>query len=98
MALYKSNYPDGFVSNATPAVISVVGINIEMLTITGTDIANGYVDLSGTPENVSTVALDWEGIDQYQGTDYIVSINRIYFMTNLLNNLDTGDLIKVSYQ
>jgi hypothetical protein len=98
MALYKSNYPDGFVSNSTPSVISILGVIIETFTITATDIANGYIDLSGTPNSVATLAMDWEGIDQYQSVDYTVSVNRIYFTTNLLNNLDTGDLIKVSYQ
>ena len=98
MALYKSNFPDGFSSNSTPAVISIVGVKIETFTLSGTDISNGYIDLLSTPDQVSTVAIDWNGIDQYLTTDYTIFSNRITFSAPLLANLDVGDLIKISYQ
>ena len=100
MALRKTDYPDGFVSNATPAVVSVVGIKVEIFEIVSTDLINGYVALSGTPEQVSTVSLTWNGIDQYQGAsrDFTVNLNQVVFSSNLLNNMDVGDLLQISYQ
>lgn len=98
MSLYKTNYPDGFISNATPSIVSVVGIVIEQFTLSGSDISNGFITLSGTPALVSTIALDWNGVDQYYSTDYTLSLNIINFSGSLLANIGVGDKLKVSYQ
>jgi hypothetical protein len=98
LSLYKTNYPDGFISIATPSIVSVVGIVIEQFTLSGTDISNGYITLSGIPALVSTIALDWNGVDQYYSTDYTVSLNIVNFSGSLLSNLGVGDKVKISYQ
>ena len=98
MALYKTNFPDGFISSATPSVISVVGVHIETFILTSTDIVNGFVVLASTPATISTVAVDWNGIDQYYSFDYTISINQVVFSLNLLNNMDVGDIVKIAYQ
>jgi len=98
LTLYKSNFPDGFSSNNTPAVISIVAIVVEQFTLTGTNITNGYITVAVIPEQAVTVQVDWNGICQYSPVDYTVSGANIVFNNSLLALMVAGDLVKVSYQ
>lgn len=98
MTLYKSNFPDGFISNATPSVISIVAINVETFTLSALDITNGYVTLSVIPDRPETVQVDWNGIAQYEITDYVVTGDQIGFTAGLLGLMVAGDTVKISYQ
>lgn len=100
MALRKVNFPDGFISEATPSVVSVVGIKVETFEIMYINIFEGFLELAETPEQSSTVSVTWNGLDQYQGSarDFTVSANKVYFTSNLLDNMDVGDLIQITYQ
>jgi hypothetical protein len=98
LTLYKSNFPDGFISSNTPSVISIVAINVETFTLSALDISNGYVTLSVAPDRPETVQVDWNGIAQYETVDYTVTGTQIDFEPSLLGLMVAGDIVKVSYQ
>lgn len=68
----------------------------QIITLTGTDISNGYVDLAQTP----TALLDVTpvgALKQEEGVDYTLSTNRLTFAGDLATLLVTGDKLMVTY-
>jgi hypothetical protein len=100
MTLYKTIFPDGFASEPTPSVVSIVSYTVEIFSLLSTNIINGNIVLSSIPDAASTVVMSWNGVTQYQGStrDFTMSSNILTFTSNLLSHLDVGDIIEVTYQ
>lgn len=69
----------------------------ETITLTGTDITNGYIDLAQTPIAESLHVTPKGGLLQDQGTDYTLSTNRITFTGDLATVLAAGDILLIKY-
>jgi len=73
---------------------------VDMITLSPTDIANGYVTLSGPPSDESAVALNLiSGGPQYYGTDFRVSGQQLLWDGTLALQylLAAGDTLRVQY-
>jgi len=83
------------ISAATPTT------NRETITLNGTDISNGYIDLAATPAANSVVFVVDGAPAQLEGVDWSVSTNRITFLGDLASGgdaaLESGDVIQVTY-
>lgn len=69
----------------------------ESITLTGTDITNGYVDLAQTPITESLHVTPKGGLLQEQGVDYTLSTNRVTFAGDLATVLEAGDILLIKY-
>lgn len=75
-------------------------VYVELFTLTGTDITNGYVTLSNTPTATSsTMLLVKDAPNQFYGDDFqIVSLNRVSWSGLGLDTiLASGDKLTVFY-
>lgn len=68
----------------------------EVITLTSTDITNGYVDLAQTPSALLDVT-PVGGLKQEETTDYTLSTNRLTFAGDLSTLLASGDKLMVTY-
>lgn len=100
MALRVVDIADGFESEQVPSVISVVGLRAVEKILTASEIIAGKIILPIVPALASTITLTWEGVAQYaSNNDFGVSGAEIIFTGfNLINYIQTGDLIRVTYQ
>lgn len=74
------------------------GLIIEIFTIAGSDIDNGYVRLIGMPSSPSEVAVNIiHGGPQEYLTDFFLVNNVLYWTGNLLQNIAQGDELRVIY-
>lgn len=100
MTLYKTIFPDGFVSDPTPSVVSIVSYTVEIFQLLSSNLLSGTIALGSIPDVASTVVMSWNGVIQYQGAsrDFTMSSNILTFTSNLLPHLDVGDTVEVTYQ
>jgi hypothetical protein len=82
--------------------VSIPVIQREVLTLDGTDISNGYVDLAATPL-ASSVLFEVSGApSQIEGIDWSVSTNIVTFLGELASGgaaaLESGDVLQVTYR
>lgn len=100
MALRVVDIADGYESETVPSVVSVVGLRADERIISASEIIAGKFTLAIAPALPSTVTLNWNGICQYMvGSDFQVSgADIIFFGYNLQDLIQSGDLVRVTYQ
>jgi hypothetical protein len=80
------------------AVASSSPYYVNTYTLSGTDITNGYVTLSSTPDTLSnTVLTVIGGPMQSYGSDYTVSGTQLTWIGNLATTIASGDKLVVQY-
>ena len=80
--------------------LSTIDPVVDWITLTVTDISNGYVTLTQTPVNASEVKLTiLSGLPQKYSTDYSVDtgLKRLTFLGSLASELESGEDIQVCY-
>jgi len=84
-----------------PNPSTIVQFKDEQFTLDGTDIANGYVDLSNDAETGSVLVYPDDGPPQRYASDYTVSlvsnVSRITFASDLATLLAATDVLIVKY-
>lgn len=99
MSLKKVDFPDGFTSTATPSVVSVVSIKTDRIEVNNTHKVTGNIVLSSTPTIPNSIAISWNGIDQYLDQDFSLSGNVIDLNGFLLLDLiNVGETLEIKYQ
>lgn len=98
MSLKIVNISDGFGSATVPSIVDPVAGVVTHITLTVTDISNGYATLSTAPSDPSSSVLSWQGLVQVYNLDYTLSGSQVNFLSNLLTKLESGDVLTLYYQ
>lgn len=69
----------------------------ELITLTGTDISNGYYDLALSPASGIVIVTPDGAPTQMVGDDYSVSTNRVTFLGDMATELIIGDKVLFTY-
>jgi PBP1b-binding outer membrane lipoprotein LpoB len=98
MSLKIVTISDGFGSATVPSIVDPVAGVVKHITLTNTDITNGYAMLDTAPSDPQSSVLSWQGLVQVYTLDYTLSGSQVNFNSNLLTKLESGDVLTLYYQ
>jgi hypothetical protein len=92
---YLQNNGSGVLSWAS---VSSGAPTVQYYTVTGTDITNGYMTLSGTPASPTSTLLDViGGTAQAYTTDFTVSGAQLTWAGTLASSIASGDVLRIAF-